>query len=346
MLSVSGRALALAFGIILLIIPAFIRDPYIIRVITFTNIFVIFAVSWDFLCGYTGQISLGHAAFLGISAYTAAILNTRLGLEPLATIPIGALTCVLAGLIIGLPSLRLRGPYFALATLAFPIILQGIVWITPDFSGGEMGIPGVSALTKSRISSYYVVLAINAISLIIMWKLTDAKSSLVRMGVIFHAIREDEIGARAIGINTTKYKLMAFSISGFFAGIAGGLLTHTVKIAGPSLLSFWNSILPVIWTVFGGMITMYGPAIGVYILYPVMEVLRFIPEYRILIFGMIAVLVLIFMPEGIAVWIRDKMELECPRCKLSNVWWRNECRACNAKLHLERESLLEDKSSI
>lgn len=336
--SVAGRTLALIFGVILLIIPAFIQDPYVLKFLTFTNIFVIYAVSWDLLCGYAGQISLGHSAFLGISAYATALLNTRLGLDPWLSIPMGAIICILAGLIIALPSLRLRGPYFALATLAFPIIIHGIVLIFSDFFGGEMGISGLAPITLSRISNYYIVLAVTAISVVIMWKLTDAKSSIVRTGVVLHAIREEEIGARAIGINTTRYKLLAFCVSGFFAGIAGGLYTHTLRVAGPSTLELWNSILPVIWTVFGGMISMYGPAVGVYVLYPMMELLRAVPEYRMLIFGMIAVLVLVFMPEGIAVWIRDKLEETCPRCKLSNVFWRKKCRACGAALQMERGS--------
>jgi len=127
--------------------------------------------------------------------------------------------------------------------------------------------------------------------------------------------------------------MLAFAIGGFFAGIAGGLLAHFMRIAGPSTLDLMLSFQAIIWTVFGGIVSIYGAVVGVYILYPLMEFLRVIPELRILIFSAIVIVILLFMPEGIAVWIRDKIERECPRCKLTNVWWRRTCRACGASLY-------------
>jgi len=248
---------------------------------------------------------------------------------------VGALAGVLGGALIAIPSLRLRGPYFALATLAFPVILTGLIWVFPDVTGGEMGISGLHRLSHSGLTDYYIVLVMTAACVVVMWKLTDARSRMIRTGVILHAIREDEIAARAIGINTVRFKFLAFFVSGFFAGIAGGLYAHTLRVVGPSTLDLFISIQPVIWTVFGGMVTMYGPAVGVYTLYPLMEVLRFVPEYRVLIFAFLAIIILTFMPEGIAVWIRDKIEEECPRCKLANGAWRRYCRACGAPLRLE-----------
>ena len=183
------------------------------------------------------------------------------------------------------------------------------------------------------MADYYISVLIMIVSVFIMWKLTDAKSGLVRTGIILHAIREDEIAARASGINTIRYKLFAFIVGGFFAGIAGGLYAHFMRIAGPSTLELTLSFQAIIWTVFGGIVSIYGPVVGVYILYPLMEFLRVVPEYRMLIFAGIVVVILLFMPEGIAVWIRDKMERECPRCKLTNVWWRRTCRACSASLY-------------
>ena len=171
------------------------------------------------------------------------------------------------------------------------------------------------------------------VSVLIMWKFTDAKSSLVRTGIILHAIREDEITARASGINTVRYKFLAFAVGGFFAGISGALHAHFIRIAGPSSLDLFLSFQAIIWTVFGGIISIYGPVVGVYILYPLMEFLRVVPELRILIFAAIVVVVLLFMPEGIAVWTRDKIEKECPRCKLINARFRHTCRACNTDLH-------------
>lgn len=332
-LAIPGRLIALIFFLLIFLMPLFTQEPYILRTLILTNIFVIFAVSWDFLSGYTGQVNFGHALFFGVAAYTAAMLNKYLGLQPWATIPIGAFVAVMAGVVTCLPALRLRGPYLSLVTLAFPLIVLGIIKAFPDVTGGEHGITGLTRLSDSRMADYYICLVVMTISVFIMWKLTDAKSALVRTGIILHAIREDEIAARATGINTIRYKMMAFAIGGFFAGIAGGLLAHFMRIAGPSTLDMMLSFQAIIWTVFGGIVSIYGAVVGVYILYPLMEFLRVIPELRFLIFAAIVIVILLFMPEGIAVWIRDKIERNCPRCKLANVSLRHTCRACGASLY-------------
>jgi len=332
-LAVPGRLIALVFLVLLFFIPLITQQPYTLRILILSNIFVIFAVSWDFISGYTGQINFGHAMFFGVAAYTAALLNKYLGLEPWATIPIGALAAVLAGVVMCLPALRLRGPYLSLVTLALPLILLGVIKAFPEVTGGEHGISGVAALSDSRVLDYYISVLVMIPSVMIMWKLTDAKSALVRTGIILHAIREDEIATRASGINTIRYKLFAFIVGGFFAGIAGGLYVHFLKVAGPSTLSLMMSFQAIIWTVFGGIVSIYGAVVGVYVLFPLMEFLRVIPELRVIIFSIVVILILLFMPEGIAVWIRDKLEEECPRCKLSNASWRRTCRACGASLH-------------
>ncbi len=332
-IAIPGRLIALVFFLLIFILPAITRDPYILRILIFTNIFVIFAVSWDFLSGYTGQVNFGHALFFGVAAYTAGMLNHYFGIQPWATIPIGALAGVIIGVITCFPALRLRGPYLSLVTLAFPLILLAIVKAFPDVTGGEHGISGLTRLSESRVTEYYISVIVMTISVLIMWKLTDAKSGLVRTGIILHAIREDEIAARATGINTINYKILAFAIGGFFAGIAGALFAHAMRIAGPSTLELTLSFNAVIWSVFGGIVSIYGPVFGVYFLYPLLEGLHVIPEIRFLIFAAIIISVLLFMPEGIAVWIRDKIERECPRCKLANVAWRKECRACGASLY-------------
>jgi branched-chain amino acid transport system permease protein len=331
--AIPGRLIALIFFLLLFLIPLFTEDPYILRTLIFANIYVIFAVSWDFISGYTGLINFGHALFFGVAAYTSALLNLRLGLEPWATIPIGAFLAVLAGLIVCLPALRLRGPYFSLISLAFPLILLGAVFTFTDLTGGELGVSGIARISDSRTVEYYISALVMLGSVLIMWKLTDAKSSFVRLGIILHAIREDEIATRASGINTVRYKLLAFAIGGLFAGVAGGFYAHFMRIAGPATLDLFLSFQAIIWTVFGGICSIYGPLVGVYILYPLTEFLRVVPELRILIFAFIVVLILLFMPEGIAVWVRDKIERECPRCKLANAAFRSTCRACGAPLH-------------
>ncbi len=323
-----SRVAVIIFIAGLLMLPLLTQDPYLLRIIIFAAVFAIFAASWDLLSGFTGQVSFGHALFFGVAAYTAALLNIHAKLPPLLTIPLGALAAVAAGLLVGIPSLRLRGTYLALTTLSFPIILLGIIFALPGFTGGELGISGLARLSKSRLTDYYITITVMLLVTFIMWKISTSKT-----GIIFHAIREDEIAARAAGINTVWYKLVAFCLSGFFAGIAGGLYVHLMRIAGPSVLEVSLSFQAVIWAVFGGVVTIYGPVAAVFILYPLMEFLRILPEVRILLYAMIILMILLYMPEGLIPWVRDKIEQECPRCKVRNAATRRVCRICATNLH-------------
>jgi len=322
-----SRTIAFFFCLLLLLIPLITTEPYILRVLILSSIFAIFAASWDLLSGYTGQMNFGHALFFGVAAYTSALLNLHFGLPPWLTIPLGALVAVMAGLIVGVPCLRLRGPYLALATLAFPLILTGIIFVFPGITGGELGVSGIDPLSGSRLTDYYIAVILMLGLGFVMWKITASKT-----GLIFHAIREDEVAVRASGINTTRYKLLAFCLSGLFAGVAGGMYVHFIRIAGPSTLELMLSFQAIIWVIFGGIATIYGPIAGVFILYPFMEFLRIMPEIRMLVFAIIVVLILLFMPEGLTTWVRDKIEKECPRCKLRNIATRKSCRVCRADL--------------
>jgi len=322
-----SRIIVFLFFLGVLLLPIFIQDPYLLRILILSSIFAILAASWDLLSGFTGQMNFGHALFFGVGAYTAALLNLHVHIPPWGSIPLGALAAVLAGLIIGIPCLRLRGTYLALTTLAFPIILMGIVFAIPDITGGELGVSGLDRLSGSRVSDYYVTVVLMLALCTIMWKITDSNT-----GIIFHAIREDELAVRTAGINTTRYKLLAFCLSSFFAGISGGLYAHFMRIAGPSNLEISMSFTVVIWAVFGGIVTIYGPVGAVFILFPLLEFLRFWPEYRMLMFALVILLILLYMPEGLLPWLRDKIEKECPRCKIRNVATRMTCRVCTARL--------------
>jgi len=327
-----SRLAVLLFIVTLMAVPLFTSDYYILRVLILTSIFAIFAASWDLLSGFTGQMNFGHALFFGVAAYVTALLNLRLHFPPYLSIPLGAVGAVLAGLIVGIPCLRLRGSYLALTTLAFPIILTGVVFAIPGVTGGELGLSGLSRLTGSRVMDYYLTSGLMLILGGVMWKITDSKT-----GIILHAIREDEVAVRASGVNTTRYKLLAFCMSGFFAGIAGGLYAHFMRLAGPSTLEVSLSFQVIIWSVFGGMVSIYGPIAGVFILNPLMEALRVflenfpsLPEIRMFIFAALVLVTLLFMPEGLIPWVRDKLETECPRCKIRNVFYRQRCRVCDA----------------
>ena len=349
-LAIPGRTIALLFIVALLLFPLITTQPYFLRIMIMAGIFSIYAASWDVLGGFTGQINLGQALFFGISAYTASLLNLKLGLPPFLTIPSGALAAVIGGLIVGFPAIRVRGFYLSLVTLAFPIILTDIIFIFPDFTGGELGIYGVQGLSSSRITDYYIVTFVMLVSLVIMYKFTDSGSKIIRTGIILNAIREDEISARTSGIDTVKYKLLAFSVSGFFAGIAGGLYAHFVKITGPSTLEMFFSFQSILWCIFGGMGTIYGAVAGVFILFPAIELTQVIPflrDLRYIIFALILIVTLFFMPEGLSIWVLNKIEIICPRCRVKNGFWRSSCRACRAPIkHKKNISIKDDSNDI
>lgn len=322
-----SRVAVLVFILAVLLIPVFTDDPYLLRILILTSVFAIFAASWDLLSGFTGQVNFGHALFFGVAAYTSGLINVHYKIPHILSIPLGAIAGVLAGLIVGIPCLRLRGTYLALTTLAFPIILMGLVFAIPDVTGGELGISGLDRLSNSRIHDYYITTILMLVLTYIMWKITDSKT-----GIILHAIREDELAVRAGGINTTRYKLLAFCLSGFFAGISGGLYAHIMRTVGPSTLEISMSFQVIIWSVVGGIVSIYGPVAGVFILFPLAEFLRVLPEIRLLIFAFLVLVILIKMPEGLIPWIRDRIEKECPRCKVRSVATRKTCRVCTASL--------------
>ncbi len=321
------RVVGLAACLGLLALPLVTRDPYVLRVVTLASILAVFAASWDLLTGFSGQINLGHALFFGVAAYTSALLNLRLGLSPWLTILAGGAMAVLVALVVGIPCLRLKGPYLSLATLAFPIMLTGLIFAFPGFFGGELGVSGLTRLAGTRLREYYLALGAMLVLVFAMWKITDS-----RLGIIFHAIREDEVAVRASGINTTRYKLLAFCLSGLFAGLAGGMYAHFLRIAGPALLAMFFSFQAIIWTIFGGVATIYGPVVGVFILYPVLEILRVVREIRMLGFALMVLVLLRFMPEGIVPWLEHRLEPECPRCRSRNAFTRRSCRVCGTAM--------------
>ena len=325
-----SRTLVLLWGLALLALPLAYADAYVLRILTMTCIFAIFAASWDLLAGYTGQVNFGHALFFGAGAYTSALLSLRLGVTPWATVWAGAAVAALFGLGVGYLCLRLRGSYLSLATLAFPLIALGLLFAFPGFSGGELGISGLRRLVVSPTANYYVA-AVSMLAIVFgLWLLADS-----RFGIVLHAIRDDEVAARASGINTLRYKLAVFAIAAAAAGFAGALFAHYLRVAGPSSLEVALSFQVVIWGIFGGLATIYGPVAAVFILYPLTEWLgsfRAVGELRLLIFAVIVLLVLLFMPRGLTPWVRDRIETQCPRCKQRNGSWKKICRLCGATL--------------
>ena len=325
-----SRTLVLAWAIALLALPWVYGDAYVLRIVTLTCLFAIFAASWDLLAGYSGQVNFGHALFFGAGGYASAVFSLKLGVSPWLAVWAATAVATLLGVAVGYVCLRLRGAYLSLATLAFPLIAVGLLLAFPDFSGGELGMYGVPRLTNDLIGNYYIAVIAMLVSVFGMWKLADS-----RFGLLLHAIRDDELAARASGINTPRYKLAVFAVSACAAGFAGALLAHYMKIAAPFLLETALSFQVVIWGIFGGVATIYGSVAAVFILFPLTEWFggfQGFGERRLLFFAVIVLLVLLFMPRGLAPWVRDRIETLCPRCKQRNAAWRGQCRVCSAPL--------------
>ena len=325
-----SRTVVLLWVIALLALPLVYHDAYLLRILTMTCIFAMFAASWDLLAGYTGQVNFGHALFFGAGAYTSGLMSQKLGVSPWITIWAGAAFATLVGWMVGYLCLRLRGSYLSLATLAFPLIVLGLLFAFPGFSGGELGISGLRRLALTPTQNYYIAAVAMLAVVFGLWLFADSK-----FGIVLHAVRDDEVAARASGINTPRYKLAVFAISAAAAGFAGALFAHYIRVAGPSTLEVALSFQVVIWGIFGGVASIYGPVAAVFLLYPLTEWLgsfEMIGELRLLIFAVIVLLVLLFMPRGLAPWMRDKAETQCPRCKQRNRAWKSVCRLCGAPL--------------
>ena len=296
-----SRVLVLVWVLAVLLLPVVYPDPYVLRIATFTCLFAIFAASWDLLAGYTGQVNFGHALFFGAGAYTSALLSLRFGISPWLTVWVASLVATLIGGVVGYLCLRLKGSYLSLATLAFPLIALGLLFAFPDFSGGELGVSGLRRFATSPMGNYYVTAIAMLVLVFALWLIADS-----RFGLVLHAIRDDELAARASGINTLRYKMAVFAISACAAGIAGALYAHFLRVAGPSSLEVALSFQVVIWGIFGGVATIYGPVVAVFLLYPLTEWLgsfKAFGELRLLIFAVIVLLVLLFMPRGLTPFV-------------------------------------------
>jgi len=319
---VPPRLLVFLLFLLLLFLPITRVGDYTLGVLTTLNTFAIFAVSWDLLVGRSGQMSLGHALFFGVGAYSSALLYGFFPLwlrVPWLAIPLALPICFLAALVIGFPCLRVKGPYLALVTMAFPLILTSLIHYFGGITGGERGIrvPGFFPnlpINQQYLAEYYLTLLLLSASSIILYKVANSKT-----GIVFVSILDNELASKASGINVTKYKLLAFAISGSFAGLAGAIYAHLLLLrsAGPSeTLGITVSFLPVIVTILGGIGTIYGPLIGAYIYFIldryVLNILIYIPpelvQAKFFAFTLIVIILIIKWPRGIARFIVDKLQ--------------------------------------
>ncbi len=264
---------------------------------------MILASSWDILAR-TGQVSVGQAGLFGIGAYSSALLYQRYALPPVLGMLAGALIATFVSIFLGYLTLRLRGIYFSITTIAFAEALTVIWLMTPDITGGAMGVSTPPLFGGDREKAYYLILAILAAVVAVVWLIEQS-----RLNFAFTAIRENEDVANVLGINPTKYKVLAFMISAFFTGFAGGFYSHyNTYIIPYEVFNLGVSIACLVMPIFGGLYTIAGPILGTVLIKAIEEYLRVTFSYgHQIAYGLILVLVVLFMPEGLLGLWRGKI---------------------------------------
>lgn len=288
-------ALVIALSILVLIlVPVGSKSDYVLGVLIVSAIYAVFAGSWDFMSGQTGRENFGHALFIGAGAYSAAFLNLELGLPPYATVPLGGLAALVFAVVIGLPTLRLTGPYFAVATLVAASIMERLTLVLWQTTGGEEGLTGLSPIAPTLIARYYIVLAFLGVTVGILIALTRS-----RWGLILRAIRGDEAAAQAAGTNTTMHKMIALLVSAFVAGMAGAVYAHYQQSVGPHVFGVILTVTIITMAYVGGIGTTYGAIAGAFLLTIMTEGLRQFGEFRLLVYTLFLIAIIRFFPDGL-----------------------------------------------
>ncbi len=280
-------------------LPLLTDNPYYLGIFINAAIFSIFAASWNFLGGYTGQVSFGHAIFLGMGGYITASLVRYFNVAWYYSLIVGGLFSVLIAFFIGIICLRLKGPYLALGTMALGLFTMAL--FNNELLGeasdwlffGSQGIDRVPRISRDVVDIFYVYLIIMVVSVIIMILIGDSK-----MGTIFKSIRDDDTGAEASGINITKYKVIAFMISGFFAGIAGGLFAMQSRNVAPAFFQPLYSFYAIIMTAIGGIGLISGSVLGGFIFFGLEALLSDLWD-PVFMFSIILILIIRFAEMGL-----------------------------------------------
>lgn len=270
-----------------------IINSYYNRIIRQIGIFIISALGLNLILGFTGQFTLGHAAFMSIGAYTSAILTQNFGVPFLLSLAAASLTAAALAIVIGYPILRLTGDYLAICTLGFGEIVKVFIQ-NIDYLGGARGISGIE-----NKSNFTVIFILVTVCFIVIMNLIHHSSK----GRAILSVKEDEIAAQAMGINTTKYKIIAFAIGCGMAGLSGGLFAHFSQFIDPKSFDFSKSFELMTYVVLGGMGSLSGTIIGTTILIALPEWLRglsdVVKEYRMLVYAIMLVAMMLFRPQGI-----------------------------------------------
>uniref|UniRef100_C6DYN6 Inner-membrane translocator n=1 Tax=Geobacter sp. (strain M21) TaxID=443144 RepID=C6DYN6_GEOSM len=266
-------------------------DPYMMQILVNVGIAIVLALGLNVIVGLTGQLSLGHAAFMSIGAFTSAMVTIKTGLPfSLNLLVTGAVTAIVAAAI-GFPILRLTGDYLAICTLGFAEIVK-VFFLNFEPTNKALGLTVPQAKTVIPMPIYVWVVVILSIVLV-----TFVQSS--RFGRALKAIREDDIAAEAMGINTARYKIQAFALGSFMAGVGGGLYAHFLSYINPSDFGFLKSVDILAMVVLGGLGSVPGTVIGSSVLASAPEFLRFMSQYRMLVYGALLVFLMVFRPNGL-----------------------------------------------
>lgn len=302
-LNMAGALIAVAA---LIILPLVFRSSYILGVATVALCYAIWAASWDFMSGLTGRENFGHALFIGVGAYAFGFANVAFELPPWVGLLVGPIIAVVFSLAVGIPTLRLSGPYFALAMLSSSVVMQKLAIIFSSVTGGQDGLNGISPIFNSQRTSYYFTLAFLVVTVGILKYL-----ALSPMGTLLRAIRGDEATCQAAGINVNLYKIVALMISAAFAGLGGALYANYQLQVGPDLFEVALAINIIVMVYVGGMGSIWGAAGGAMLLIGLTESLRAFSEYRLWVYTFLLIMILFFIPKGIVapVWkrIRDTL---------------------------------------
>jgi len=294
------KPVAVVFLLMIFAFPFVFNNQYFVTVATLGGVYSVLAMSLNLICGYMGITSLGHAAFYGIGAYTAALLSTRLGCNFIITFIVAAIFSLLAGLLIGIPTLRLRGRYLSIVTLAFCEIIRTIENNWRSLTRGAVGITGIPEPEifgfsfDSPRKLYYLVIALCILTFFVISRLMDS-----RLGRGITAVKDNEIAAEAMGVRSFRYKLMAFGISSMFAGMAGAFYAHYMSFISPLNFSFDQSTLVLSRFILGGLGNLTGSVIGAVVLTVLPEVLRPLMIWRQVIYGALLVVVIFYKPTGL-----------------------------------------------
>jgi len=308
----AGKWIILAILVIAVIIPLVVTNKYYMNILIMSGIWSIVALSLNLILGYTGQVNLAHGAFFGIGAYASALMMLKLNMNFWLALPLAAAIAGVFGFLIGLPALRTRGSYFAIGTLCFNIIVTLIVdrWEgLTDGARGLMGIPGAASIPlpwgreivfNTMASQYYLVLFFLILTIFVLRRIMQ---SLV--GRSFRAIRGNEELAEALGIHAMRTKLLSFVVSCFFAGVGGVLYASYIGFLSPEITDYHVSFDALIYVMIGGVGTIVGPIIGTLLFVTIPETLHVAAEFRLLLYGLILIVMIIYLPRGIVGWVKD-----------------------------------------